>query len=80
MRVITVDEATGKRVYSRQEVADLCGVTNQTIRLWEDKGWIPASMRDENDYRWWDDNTLEQVREYAKNPTNKRGRKSKSVK
>ena len=50
MKVITVDEATKKRVYSRKEVATICGVSPQTIRLWEDAGQIPASTRDENDY------------------------------
>lgn len=49
MRVIMIDADTGKRVFSRKEVADLCGVSAQTIRLWEDAGKIPASTRDAND-------------------------------
>jgi predicted site-specific integrase-resolvase len=76
MRVITINEDTGKRVYSRQEIADLCGVSTQTIRLWENAGRIPASIRDENDYRWWEADVLDQIMEYAKNPV-KCGRKSK---
>lgn len=65
MRVITVDEATLKRVYSRKEVATICEVSPQTIRLWEDAGKIPASTRDENDYRYWDEDTLKIIKEYA---------------
>ena len=65
MRVITIDEDTGKRVYSRKEVATLCGVSAQTIRLWEDAGKIPASTRDENDYRYWDEENVEIIKEYA---------------
>ena len=76
MRVITVDESTGKRVFSRKEVATLCGVSAQTIRLWEDANLIPASTRDENDYRYWTEDELEPILEYAKNPI-KCGRKKK---
>ena len=65
MRVITIDEDTGKRVYSRKEVATMCGVSAQTIRLWEDAGKIPASTRDENDYRYWDEENVELIKEYA---------------
>jgi DNA-binding transcriptional MerR regulator len=78
MRVITVDESTGKRVFSRKEVATLCGVSAQTIRLWEDSKLIPASTRDENDYRYWDEDALVLILEYSKNPI-KCGRKKKSV-
>lgn len=65
MRVITIDESTGKRVYSRKEVATMCGVSAQTIRLWEDAGSIPASTRDENGYRYWDEDTIEEVKRYS---------------
>ena len=65
MRVITIDESTGKRVYSRKEVATMCGVSAQTIRLWEDAGNIPASTRDENGYRYWDEDSIEEVKRYA---------------
>ena len=43
MRAITIDADTGKRVYTRKEVADLVGASTQSIRLWEDAGAIPAS-------------------------------------
>lgn len=46
MRAITIDADTGKRVYTRKEVADLVGASTQSIRLWEDAGAIPASVRD----------------------------------
>ena len=65
MRVITIDADTGKRVFSRKEVAILCGVSAQTIRLWEDAGKIPASTRDENDYRYWDEENVEIIKVYA---------------
>ena len=38
MRAITIDADTGKRVYTRKEVADLVGASTQSIRLWEDAG------------------------------------------
>lgn len=72
MRVITIDADTGKRVYSRKEVATLCGVSTQTIRLWEDAGRIPASIRDENDYRYWDEDTVALIVEYSKKPVKER--------
>ena len=72
MRVITVNADTGKRVYSRKEVAILCGVSTQTIRIWEDAGKIPASIRDENDYRYWDEDTVKVVLEYASRPVKDR--------
>ena len=65
MRVITIDADTRKRVYSRKEVATLCGVSTQTIRLWEDAGRIPASIRDENDYRYWDEDNVKIIKEYS---------------
>lgn len=65
MKVITVDAATGKRVYSRKEVATLCGVSAQTIRIWEDTGVIPVSSRDENEYRYWDEEALIKIKEYS---------------
>lgn len=75
MRVITVDESTGKRVYSRKEVATICGVSTQTIRLWEDLKVIPSSVRDENDYRYWDEEALEKIKEYAQLPQKDRRKK-----
>jgi DNA-binding transcriptional MerR regulator len=68
MRVITVNEATGERVFSRTEVATICGVSNQSLRLWEDAGVIPQSTRDENNYRYWTEEQVEQIKEYAEIP------------
>lgn len=65
MKVITIDADTGNRVYTRKEVATICGVSTQTIRLWEDTGKIPVSIRDENDYRYWDENALKKIQAYA---------------
>lgn len=76
MRVITIDADNKKQVFSRKEVAKICGVSAQTIRLWEDAGKIPTSVRDENDYRYWYEKDVDKIKEYAKNPV-KCGRKSK---
>ena len=44
------------------------GVSTQTLRLWEDAGAIPASSRDENDYRYWYEDDIEKIKEYARTP------------
>ena len=75
MRVITIDVDTRERVYTRKEVADLVGVSTQTIRLWEDAGVIPLSVRDENGYRYWKDVGLEKIRAYANLPAKDRRKK-----
>ena len=62
MRAITIDADTGKRVYTRKEVADLVGASTQSIRLWEDAGAIPASVRDEGGYRYWYEEDLEAIK------------------
>jgi Predicted transcriptional regulators len=68
MKIITIDQDTKKRVYSRKEVATMCGVSTQTIRLWEDAGAIPPSVRAENDYRYWVESDLDKIKEYADTP------------
>ena len=75
MKVITINADTGKQVYSRKEVATLCGVSPQTIRLWEDAGKIPASTRDENDYRYWAEDEVELIKEYAGKSVKERNKK-----
>lgn len=75
MRVITIDADTKERVYTRKEVADLVGVSTQTIRLWEDAGVIPPSVRDDNGYRYWKDAELEQIKAYADLPAKDRRKK-----
>ena len=77
MKVITIDVDTNERVYTRKEVADIVGVSTQTIRLWEDAGVIPPSVRDENDYRYWKDAELEKIKAYADLPVKYRYRKKK---
>lgn len=72
MKVITIDADTKKRVYTRKEVATICGVSAQTIRLWEDAGKIPSSTRDENDYRYWVEDDLKLIVEYASMPVKDR--------
>lgn len=68
MRVITIDADTKERVYSRKEVAELIGVSTQTIRLWEDAGVIPPSTRDENNYRYWKEAELASIATYKNLP------------
>lgn len=75
MRVITIDADTNERVYSRKEVADIVGVSTQTIRLWEDAGVIPSSVRDENEYRYWKEPELEAIKVYAQLPAKDRRKK-----
>lgn len=75
MQVITIDKDTGKRVYSRKEVADLVGVSTQTIRLWEDAKVIPPSVRDNNDYRYWSEEDVEKIRSYSQLPAKERRKK-----
>ena len=65
MKVITIDAETKERVYTRKEVADIVGVSTQTVRLWEDAGAIPPSVRDENNYRYWKDADLKRIKSYA---------------
>lgn len=75
MKVYTIDADTKERVYTRKEVADLVGVSTQTIRLWEDAGVIPSSVRDDNGYRYWREAELEQIRAYADLPAKDRRKK-----
>ncbi len=75
MKVYTIDADTKERVYTRKEVADLVGVSTQTIRLWEDAGAIPSSVRDDNGYRYWREAELEQIRAYAELPAKDRRKK-----
>ena len=53
---------------TRKEVADLVGASTQSIRLWEDAGAIPASVRDEGGYRYWYEEDLEAIKAYASLP------------
>lgn len=62
---ISIDEETKERMYQRNEVAKECGVSTQTIRLWEDAGVIPQSVRDSKNYRYWSERDLNKIKEYA---------------
>jgi predicted site-specific integrase-resolvase len=56
---------SGVRCYSRQDVAKICGISIQTLKLWEDAKVIPEPIRDDNNYRYWDEPSLELIKEYA---------------
>ena len=75
MKVITIDIDTNERVYTRKEVADIVGVSAQTIRLWEDAGLIPPAVRDENGYRYWKDAEVEKIKAFADLPAKYRRKK-----
>ena len=79
IKLITVDEATGRRMYSRQEVAKICSCTIHTIRLWEEGGFIPTPERDENGYMYWDDEALERIKEYSALPRKEKYNKTLSL-
>ncbi len=51
--------------YTRKEVADLCEVTTQTIRFWEDAGVIPSPIRLKNNWRYWSEKDVELIIEYS---------------
>lgn len=65
MRVITIDADTQGRVFSRKEVSDLVGVSTQTLRLWEDNGIIPPSIRDDRNYRYWKEADVRKIRNHS---------------
>lgn len=72
MKVVNVDIDTGKRVFCRKEVADICAVSVQTVRFWEEADLIPKSIRDDNDYRWWYEDDIEAIKLYASQNKGKR--------
>ncbi len=65
MKVITIDADTQERVYSRKEVSDLVGVSTQTLRLWEDNGIIPPSIRDDRNYRYWKEADVRKISNHS---------------
>lgn len=56
---------SGVRCYSRQDVAKICNISIQTLKLWEDANVIPEPIRDKNNYRYWDEESLELIKEYS---------------
>lgn len=55
----------GTRCYSRKDVADRVNVSTQTLRLWEEAGLIPQPIRDDKEYRFWTEEDLKKIEEYA---------------
>lgn len=55
----------GVRCYNRQDVAKLCNISIQTLKLWEEAKVIPEPIRDKNSYRYWDEPSVELIKEYA---------------
>lgn len=74
MRVIniSIDADTGKRLYKRNEVAVECGVSTQIIKQWEEANLIPHSFRGDNNYRYWSEEDLAKIKEYASTPRKER--------
>lgn len=49
-----------------------------TIVTWDQKGWLPEGLefkRDENNWRYWTLDQLEQAREWVNSPTRRRAPK-----
>jgi hypothetical protein len=50
-----------------------------TIVTWDNKGWLPEGLefkRDENDWRYWTREQLEQARAWVNSPTRRRAPRS----
>ena len=77
VKLISINSDTGERVYSRKEGATICDVSIQTIALWEKKGQIPPTSRDDNDYRYWTEKDLEELKKYAEEFKFYRGKRKK---
>jgi len=46
-----------------------------TVVTWDNRGWLPAGLefhRDENGWRYWDREQLEQAREWVSRPSRRR--------
>jgi hypothetical protein len=54
-----------KKRYRLQEVADLAGKHRNTILSWLRTGKIPEVHRDTNGWRFWTEENLKEVLEYA---------------
>jgi Predicted transcriptional regulators len=54
--------------YLRNQVAKIANINIETLRYYEQIGLIPSPMRDKNEYRLYDDNTIEKLKiiKYAK--------------
>ena len=67
----------GKMYYKKREVADLVGRSPQTINLWDkwsreevEQGgsrFIPEPLRLDNNYRYWSEDDIPKIREFASN-------------
>jgi DNA-binding transcriptional MerR regulator len=50
------------KTYSTKEIADLCGVHSNTVRLYEQWGFIAKAKRSKNNYRKFNEAHLRQMR------------------
>lgn len=67
----------GKRYFKKREVADIVGRSAQTINLWDkwsrereengEERLIPKPMRLENNYRYWCEEDIDKIKEFANN-------------
>jgi len=56
---------SGVRCFNRQDVAKMCNISIQTLKLWEEAKVIPEPIRDKNNYMYWDQKNLELIKEYS---------------
>jgi hypothetical protein len=67
----------GEKYYKKREVADLVGKSPQTINLWDkwsrereeagEERLIPKPIRLDNNYRYWHEDDIEKIKEFADN-------------
>jgi len=66
-----------ERVYMA-EISSELKRDRSTIVTWDTKGWLPDGLefhRDENGWRYWSREQLEQAREWVNSPTRRRAPK-----
>lgn len=66
------------RVYMN-EISKELNRDRSTIVTWDTKNWLPEGLefqRDENDWRYWSREQLEQAREWVNSPTRRRAPRS----
>lgn len=55
--------------YYLKDVAKMVGVSQRTIHRWIKEGKIPDSDRDRNNWRIYDEKTVDEIKDYANKVT-----------